>query len=605
MARKNTPSRQPRAESPVKPKTKKEKAAGSPHNDRAMRETIESIVIAFILAFLFRTFQAEGYVIPTGSMGPTLVGLHKDLNCPKCDFLYQVGVSKGVDQTTGQRRYEYEAESTTCPMCRYRADIRENNPQGEKYPDYSGDRLQVAKYLYGTDPPKRWDVAVFKYPHGAQTNYIKRLVGMPGETLKIHHGNVYTKGADEEAFEIARKDPRKVVATLQNVYDNDYSMDELLDAGWPSRWQPTNAAGEVMNEGNAWTTDDRGHTFQITTPTKETSWISYRHILPSFKEWTKIEDGTLQPSDIPPPQLITDFYAYNTGVSHPPAPLVGPEVQCLGLHWVGDLAIESHLKVESDEGQVSFVLIEGGRTFQCELDIGSGTAELSIDGLGDFAPKATVPVDGPGTYDVRFANVNDRLYLWIDGTPVEFDAATTYGPLDNLRPMPADLVPLRIGSSGAKVTVSQLRVLRDVYYIATREALEIYAQRYEAVLADYPNNSPIYKSLSEEGISKIMSDPRYWAIFDDMKEIELEVLPDHYVALGDNSPGSMDSRLWGTMNADARLPDDHLVHESLLIGKALFVYWPHTWETPWSFELPGLGIRVPFYPNFKKFRRIR
>lgn len=572
-----------------------------------MRETIESIVIAFILAFLFRTFQAEGYVIPTGSMGPTLVGLHKDLECPECGFLYQVGVSKGVDQTTGQRRYEYEAESTTCPMCRFRADIRPNNPQHREYPDYSGDRLQVAKYLYGFEPPQRWDVAVFKYPHAAQTNYIKRLVGLPGETMRIHHGNVYTKQAGEEEFKIAHKLPEKVEATLQNVYDNDYTLDSMRKAGWPARWVPTNAAGEPVEEGSPWVTDDLGKTYRIEEPSPETAWLSYRHILPSFKHWEMIERGTLKESDIPPPQLITDFYAYNTGVSQPPGPLVGADVQCLGLHWVGDLALVYDLKVDSNEGTVSNVLIEGGRKFECRIDIGKGTAGLSIDGVKDFAPKATVAVGGPGEYEIRFANINDELFLWVDGNPVEFDSPTTYGPLDNQVPMPEDLVPVRIGVTGAKVAVSHLRILRDVYYIATREPLEVFSQRYIAVLADYPESSPIYRSLSEEGLSQIMSDPRYWAIFDNMNQIELEILPEHYVALGDNSPGSMDSRLWGNPNVsvEERLPDDPLVHESLLIGKALFVYWPHTWEFPWNFEIPGTGIRVPFYPNFKKFRRIR
>jgi len=46
----------------------------------AWRETIESIVIAFVLAFLFRTFEAEAFVIPTGSMAPTLMGRHKDVD---------------------------------------------------------------------------------------------------------------------------------------------------------------------------------------------------------------------------------------------------------------------------------------------------------------------------------------------------------------------------------------------------------------------------------------------------------------------------------------------------------------------------------------------
>src|SRR5580658_4222015 len=58
---------------------------------RTLRETIESIAIAFMLAFLFRTFEAEAFVIPTGSMAPTLMGKHLDITCPMCNFAYRVG----------------------------------------------------------------------------------------------------------------------------------------------------------------------------------------------------------------------------------------------------------------------------------------------------------------------------------------------------------------------------------------------------------------------------------------------------------------------------------------------------------------------------------
>src|SRR3989304_2288271 len=62
------------------------------------RETIESIVIAFILAFLFRTFEAEAFVIPTGSMAPALQGRHKEVACPQCGYTYRTGAS--IDETT-------------------------------------------------------------------------------------------------------------------------------------------------------------------------------------------------------------------------------------------------------------------------------------------------------------------------------------------------------------------------------------------------------------------------------------------------------------------------------------------------------------------------
>ena len=80
----------------------KEKVPG-----HATRETIESIAIAVILAFLFRAFVAEAFVIPTGSMAPTLMGQHKDVQCPECGFWYQAGASIEIEnQANDQRMFE-------------------------------------------------------------------------------------------------------------------------------------------------------------------------------------------------------------------------------------------------------------------------------------------------------------------------------------------------------------------------------------------------------------------------------------------------------------------------------------------------------------------
>ena len=49
--------------------------------------------MAVVLAFLIRTFEAEAFVIPTGSMAPALMGAHKDLVCKKCGYPYQVSAS--------------------------------------------------------------------------------------------------------------------------------------------------------------------------------------------------------------------------------------------------------------------------------------------------------------------------------------------------------------------------------------------------------------------------------------------------------------------------------------------------------------------------------
>ena len=109
-----------------------------------MRETIESIVIAFILAFLFRTFEAEAFVIPTGSMAPTLMGRHKDLFCPQCGAPYQVGAGEEVDAEGSLRGSQFQVVAGTCPMCRYTADLGADNPEHQSYPSFSGDRILVS-----------------------------------------------------------------------------------------------------------------------------------------------------------------------------------------------------------------------------------------------------------------------------------------------------------------------------------------------------------------------------------------------------------------------------------------------------------------------------
>ena len=60
---------------------------------------IASVVIAFALAFLFRTFLGEVFVIPTGSMAPTLMGRHKVVTCPQCAYTYTVNADREVEAT--------------------------------------------------------------------------------------------------------------------------------------------------------------------------------------------------------------------------------------------------------------------------------------------------------------------------------------------------------------------------------------------------------------------------------------------------------------------------------------------------------------------------
>lgn len=60
-----------------------------------------------------------------------------------------------------------------------------------------GDRLVGFRLAYLKEEPKRFDVIIFRYPVDESQSFIKRVIGLPGETVEIHEGKIYIDGAEE------------------------------------------------------------------------------------------------------------------------------------------------------------------------------------------------------------------------------------------------------------------------------------------------------------------------------------------------------------------------------------------------------------------------
>jgi signal peptidase I len=574
-----------------------------------IRETVESVVIAFVLAFLFRTFEAEAFVIPTGSMAPTLLGANKDVFCPECGMEYTAGASEEQDENwlevvasikaklrdphlskSDRERFERELRSKdvvrcVCPNCRFTLDVDPDTADGEKYPTYKGDRILVAKFPYQFTNPKRWDVAVFKYPETANQNYIKRIVGLPNESIVIYRGDIFTEETDG-SLKIQQKPPEKVLAMKQVVYDNDHQSRYQQKVGWPARWQPLDA------DAGKWQPDDDGRAFATDPAGPGEQWLAYRHTPPTARDWAMIQqDQPLTDQQLGgiKPQLIGDFYAYDESEMRS-----NPRRSDNGVHWVGDLVVECELQIDKPAGQVVLRLVKGGRFFDCTIDPATGAATLSIPGLEAFRPTAQTPIVGAGTYRVAFANVDNQLFLWVNRSmlnrgEIKFDASTSYDDLDNHVPTPEDLAAVRIGARGLQLRVSHLRVFRDLYYIAIEPG---------GVMVDYLQGWPP-GGANDESIAAFLSDPQRWGAFEHMHQRRPLVLgEDQFLALGDNSPQSKDSRLWTGL--DENQETEYYVKRDLLTGKALFVYWPHSWN-----KIIGTNIPCPFFPNFAQMRLVR
>ena len=132
-------------------------------------DVFKTFIYAIAIAIFLRSFAFEPFTIPSGSMKPNLlVG----------DFLF---VSK----------FSYGFSKYSVPYGRYLP--------------FSG-RIFYSK-------PKRGDIAVFKYPGDNKTDYIKRIIGLPGDTVKINNGLVYI---NDVVFK------KKKVGNFQDFHRNGY-----------------------------------------------------------------------------------------------------------------------------------------------------------------------------------------------------------------------------------------------------------------------------------------------------------------------------------------------------------------------------------------------
>ncbi len=236
------------------------------HNiDKAVEvaNTFEWLITAFILAFLVRAFILEAFRIPTGSMADTLKGDHFRFCCQQCGYGYDSGsdLEKYRQGREAVAVGAVRAPVTRCPSCGY------YDSGGRVVPISNGDRILVLKCIYQFFEPKQWDVVVFKNPLNPPENFIKRLIGRPGETVEIIDGDIYIDG------QISRK-PAKVQEELWTLmYDNDYQ---------PARPRAGSFNGHLWERPlrnvaeSKWNIDEDDPTkFLLDSATDETSWLIY------------------------------------------------------------------------------------------------------------------------------------------------------------------------------------------------------------------------------------------------------------------------------------------------------------------------------------------
>lgn len=159
-----------------------------------LKENIEAIIIALILAFFIRTFIVQAFKIPSGSMKETLqIGDHILVN----KFIY--GVKIPFLRTT----------------------------------------------LIDIKNPKRFDIVVFKFPEDPKKDFIKRVIGVEGDTVEIRNKKVYINneqiddiyGQYTDPYEFpANSQPRDNFGPVKVPAHSIFVMGDNRDHSYDSRW---------------------------------------------------------------------------------------------------------------------------------------------------------------------------------------------------------------------------------------------------------------------------------------------------------------------------------------------------------------------------------
>ncbi|MEW6252321.1 MAG: S26 family signal peptidase, partial [Planctomycetota bacterium] len=311
----------------------------------------------------------------------------------------------------------------TCPNCQTRL---ETDPA--RTAPRPGDRILVHMWPYaigGPFGPHRWDVVVFRDPVDPTQHYIKRLVGLPGESVELLDGDLFINGC------IQRKPPWVQSVLWFIVYDQAHLPAAGTAVGELPRWIPRDppSAGAV-----GWTGVD-------------TRVIRYDGLDQTFRRLAFNADTNRE--------YLSDFYAYDRRSSGT---------------FVGDVRLVTDLTFDAgDDGLCEFEIIRPPHRYIAEVRP-HGLATLRIESAAGRAQQARGPVQFQPPpqgqpFHVEFGHVDCRVYLKIAGREV---LAEEYAPeVERLRLDPGTRpVNLQIAACNVRLSLASLRIDRDVHYTA-------------------------------------------------------------------------------------------------------------------------------------------
>jgi len=548
--------------------------------------TFEWLITAFVLAFVFRAFVMEAFRIPTGSMADTLKGAHFRLCCRQCGYKYDHNYSTRQDTVPRGSR---TPPVSRCPNCGY------YQPRRRAMPVANGDRILVLKCIYQFFEPKQWDVIVFKNPLEPSINYIKRLVGLPGDTVEIIDGDVYIDG------QISRKPPKVQEELWMPVYNNDY--------------QPVRPQERLFND----------HIWQQ----------PFKNVADSKWILNDKDDPTLFRLDSGADQIHSLIYDTSIGNNFRATYAYDDVEKYRQQPYCSDLMVRFYARSIKAEGRVGVELSKYQTRYRAWVDLTGEMVIEKVDKDGKETELNRKSIESPAINKaalVKFANVDHQLTFEFGSDKLVYDLGRA---AEDAGQRITDIEPqVRIFGSG-KLTLSHIAIFRDIHYTAKRSpnsreqgrATQGNAFKLEDdeffVLGDNSPNSEDGRWWTGQGLANKGLLPFLFSVeleFEDdldnhiISEELRQEFEENQTSLSQHITVSakQEGSAWvitdnlnvyfvrkekGRLNIYLSPYRAGIVPRDYLVGKALFVYWPSGFR-------PFAKSRFAVIPNIGRMRFI-
>lgn len=365
-----------------------------------------------IAAGLANTFLIDGWLVPevvsSGSMAPALFGPHRLAHCAVCGFDFACDADEPAE------------EPVACPNCGW--------PHNRLAPQViAGDRLLLDRATLGVRPVRRWDTMVFRLPEQAHEYAVKRVVGLPGETIELHDGAVFVDG------KIARRTLEQQRAQAVLVHDSAHWSD---DVRLPPRWRGDSGGNWRPAAGRGFQRNSNIASTGSATPTAD--WLTYVHWQRCPRDPATIQEAPIRDDDMYNPSTSRRLNDVADLMLVAELSTVGPGQLLLRVPRGGQHSFEVVMHPETGQiilrqGESDLTRIELGRPILNRL------TELIVT---TFDQQVVVAID------------SEVVLAW----PFERAAG----------PLRMTARPLAIGASDLKIVVRRISVWRNVYYTTPR-----------------------------------------------------------------------------------------------------------------------------------------